>query len=225
MKKILMIVMLLLGLGGAGAGYYLFYYQPMHELAEAAKAGQKDTPAPQETESQPGQPDVPKPEVMDYFVELPKLGVREAPNEDAFVERWMYRGDKVHLYEKKDGWGRVSQYFVYQEGGPEIAEWLPLSGLSEQAPVITADERNKTLAAYIAKSDDLLEFESIFLQKTDQLLKEGTCDPDDFAELGGWVRSVKFQNRDVYFIYCGGLSQADKIYLNVQTGEIFYNAQ
>lgn len=222
MKKILMIVMLLLGLGGAGAGYYLFYYQPQHQQDEETQNDQSQAP-PVPAEQHQAQARLSKPEVMDYYVELPKLGIREAPSEEAFVERVMYRGDKVHLYEKKEGWGRVSQYFVYQEGGPEVAEWIPLSGLSEQPPVITAEERNKTLSAYIAKSDDLLEFESIFLQKTDQLLKEGTCDPGDFEELGGWVRSVKFRDRDVYFIYCGGLSQADKVYLNVQTGEVFYN--
>jgi hypothetical protein len=26
----------------------------------------------------------------------------------------------------------------------------------------------------------------------------------------------------VYFIYCGGLKLADKIYLDVRTGEVFY---
>lgn len=221
MKKVLMIVLLLLGLGGAGAGYYLFYYQPQHEAhnADASVDGVSTSPAMTEGSVAP-EPE--KPEVWDYFVDLPKLGVREAPSDAAFIERLLYRGDKVHLFEKKEGWGRITQYFVYKEGGPEVAEWVPLSGLVEEAPVITPEERKKTLLGYIEKSDDLLQFESVFVQKTDQLLKDGTCSPDDFEELGGWVRSVKYQERDVYFVYCGGMKHANKIYLNVQTGEIFY---
>lgn len=222
MKKLVMIVILLLGLGGAGAGYYLFYYQPQHQ-AEQDSASTREAPAQEGTESKPSTAvkEVP-PEVWDYYVDLPKLGVREAPNEEAYIERVLYRGDKVHLYEKKAGWGRLTEYFVYQEGGPEVAEWVPLSGLVEQPPVITPEERKKTLSGYIEKSDDLLQFETVFIQKTDELLQNGTCSPDDFEELGGWVRSVKYQDRDVYFVYCGGMKQANKIYLNVQTGEIFY---
>ncbi|WP_158146169.1 hypothetical protein [Vibrio fluvialis] len=222
MKKLVMIVILLLGLGGAGAGYYLFYYQPQQAAKNAANEQTDEAAIEDVSEGATTKAVVKKPEVWDYYVDLPKLGIREAPSEEAFVERLMYRGDKVHLYEKKDGWGRITQYFVYQEGGPEVAEWVPLSGLVEQPPVITPDERKKTLLGYIEKSDDLLQFETVFVQKTDELLNEGTCSPDDFEELGGWVRSVKYQDRDVYFVYCGGMKQANKIYLNVQTGEIFY---
>lgn len=36
------------------------------------------------------------------------------------------------------------------------------------------------------------------------------------------MRSVTFNNVDAYFVYCGGLKQANKIYLDVQTGRVFY---
>ncbi|NAX41465.1 hypothetical protein CAG53_12415, partial [Vibrio sp. V26_P1S5P106] len=76
--------------------------------------------------------------------------------------------------------------------------------------------------SYIADSDDLDLFEEIFIEKTEQLLTDGSCSPVDFKELGGWIRSVRYQDRDVYFVYCGGLNQSNKIYLNVQSGDIFY---
>lgn len=143
-----MIVILLLGLGGAGAGYYLSIIsrsrpQKMLRTSKLTKRQLKTCRRVRQRKLSK------KPEVWDYYVDLPKLGIREAPSEEAFVERLMYRGDKVHLYEKKDGWGRITQYFVYQEGGPEVAEWVPLSGLVEQPPVITPDERKKTLLGYI----------------------------------------------------------------------------
>lgn len=220
MKKLLMVVFLLLGVAGAGAGYYLFYYKPQQDLANQAaavedKADEKEEEKPQSIADL-------KPENMEFYVDAEKLGIREAASLDAFVQRYLYKGEKVRLLEKKNGWGRVSAYFVYEQGGPEIAEWIPLDGLVEQAPVITVEERKKTIQGYIAASDDLVQFEDIFLTTTDKLLKDGSCSPVDFEELGGWVKSTKYADRDVYFIYCGGLKLADKIYLDVRTGEVFY---
>lgn len=215
-----MVVFLLLGVAGAGAGYYLFYYKPQQDLANQAaavegKADEKEEEKPQSIADL-------KPENMEFYVDVEKLGIREAASLDAFVQRYLYKGEKVRLLEKKNGWGRVSAYFVYEQGGPEIAEWIPLDGLVEQAPVITVEERKKTIQGYIAASDDLVQFEDIFLTTTDKLLKDGSCSPVDFEELGGWVKSTKYADRDVYFIYCGGLKLADKIYLDVRTGEVFY---
>ncbi len=221
MKKILMVLFLILGIGGAAGGYYLFYYKPQQDKLNMAN--QKDAPV----EVKKDKPELAiaeiKPELLDYYVDVEKLGIREAADREAFVERYLYKGDKVHLLEKKNGWGRVSAYFVYEQGGPEIAEWIPLDGLVEEAPVITPEERRKTIQGYIARSDSYLEFEDMFLNTTDKLLKEGTCSPVDFEELGGWVKSTKYNDRDVYFVYCGGLKLADKIYLDVRTGEVFYN--
>lgn len=215
-----MVVFLLLGVAGAGAGYYLFYYKPQQDLANQAaavedKADEKEEEKPQSIADL-------KPENMEFYVDIEKLGIREAASLDAFVQRYLYKGEKVRLLEKKNGWGRVSAYFVYEQGGPEIAEWIPLDGLVEQAPVITVEERKKTIQGYIAASDDLLQFEDMFLTTTDKLLNDGSCSPVDFEELGGWVKSTKYADRDVYFIYCGGLKLADKIYLDVRTGEVFY---
>ena len=116
MKKILMFVVLLLGLACAGGGYYIFYFKPQQD-AEAA--------AERERNKKPSKPIIgkqkehrhPKKEVTDYYVSPPKLGVREAPRYDAFVESVVYRGEKLHILEKKNGWGRISRYYVYEEGG------------------------------------------------------------------------------------------------------------
>lgn len=223
MKKILMILVLLLGLGGAGAGYYLFYLKPQMD-AEAAKANSAGDATAQTEPQSPTSAAEAKPEIMDFYVDAVTLGIREQPDLNAYpdVDKKLYRGDKVHLLEKKTGWGRISDYYVYEDGGPEVAEWIPLDGLIVEAPVITSEERTKTLTGYIEGSDDFLTYKEKFLTTTDTLLKEGICSPKDFEELSGWVRSVTFGTEPVYFIYCGGLSQANKIYLNVETGKIIY---
>ncbi|MCG9682190.1 hypothetical protein L1D31_06360 [Vibrio sp. Isolate23] len=221
MKKIIMVVLLLLGIACAGGGYYIFYLKPQQDAEAAAammEANKKPPPLPVKEEKAPP----PKPEVTDFYVSPAKLGVREYPQYEAFVESVVYRGDKLHILEKKNGWGRISPYYVYEEGGEEVAEWVPMEALLEVAPTITKEERVETVSSYIEESDDFkLHFE-MFVQKTDQLLKEKTCVPEDFEETSGWIRSLTFEQRDVYFVYCGGIKQANKVYLDVKTGEIFY---
>lgn len=218
MKKVMMIVLLLVGIACAGGGYYVFYLKPQQDQALETVEEEEITPIIEEEEEQ----EPPKPEVTDYYVSPPKLGVREFPDHEAFIESVVYRGDKLHIFEKKDGWGRISPYYVYEEGGPEVAEWVPMKALLEVAPIITEKERKETVTAYIEKSDDFKQHFEMFIKKTEDLLTEKTCTPEDFEELGGWVRSVRYKERDVYFIYCGGLKQANKIYLDVHSGEIFY---
>ena len=221
MKKIIMVVLLLLGIACAGGGYYIFYLKPQQDAEAAAammEANKKPPPLPVKEEKAPP----PKPEVTDFYVSPAKLGVREYPQYEAFVESVVYRGDKLHILEKKNGWGRISPYYVYEEGGEEVAEWVPMEALLEVAPTITKEERVETVSSYVEESDDFkLHFE-MFVQKTDQLLKEKTCVPEDFEETSGWIRSLTFEQRDVYFVYCGGIKQANKVYLDVKTGEIFY---
>lgn len=221
MKKILMVVLLLLGIACAGGGYYIFYLKPQQD-AEAAAALMEANKEPPPMPVKEKAPPPPKPEVTDYYVSPPKLGVREHPRYEAFVESVVYRGEKLHILEKKNGWGRISPYYVYEEGGEEVAEWVPMEALLEVAPTITKEERVETVSSYIEKSDDFKQHFEMFVKKTDELLKENTCVPEDFEETSGWIRSLTFEQRDVYFVYCGGIKQADKIYLDVQTGEIFY---
>ncbi|WP_246335796.1 hypothetical protein [Vibrio marinisediminis] len=219
MKKILMVILLLVGIALAGGGYYMFYLKPEQD---AAKLAEQQTPLPVE-QSQPEPMPIPTPvaEKTDYYVSPEKLGVREMPDKSAFIESILYRGDKVHILEKRDGWGRISPFYVYNEGGPEVAEWIPMDALLEVPPTITKQERIKTISSYVEGSDDFKQYFDVFIQTTDDLIKEGICLPPDFEELKGWVKSVKYE-QDVYFVYCGGLKQANKIYLNVQTGNIFY---
>ncbi|MCK6265704.1 hypothetical protein KP803_20815 [Vibrio sp. ZSDE26] len=215
-----MVLLLVLGLAGAGAGFYLFYWLPMQEANEmpSMMEEEEDIAEVSDPEQAIAMPKV----VTEYYVNTPTLGVRERPDYEAFIESVLYRGDDVTILEERDGWGRISVYYVYEEGGEEVAEWIPMEALVEDAPVITKQERHDTLMAYINKSDDFKIHEVMFLSKTDELLNSDTCTPLDFEELGGWVRSIRYSERDVYFVYCGGMKQADKIYLDVNSGEIFY---
>ena len=219
MKKALIALAILLLLGGAGAGYYFFFMQ-------------KDEPVVEQKPEQPSEPEekpkpimdleAPAPEITEYYVTERRINVYNKPEHQALIVDTLYKGEKVSVLEKADGWFRLSDYIVYEEGGEETAEWVDSKGLSDAEPVIKEQERLEILDGYLQKSDDLKTHLDMFRNKTQQLLDDETCDPSDFEELGGWVRSVTYKKRNVYFIYCGGLEQENKIYLDVDKGEIFY---
>lgn len=221
MKKALIALAILLLLGGAGAGYYFFFMQKDDPVVE-----QKPEPEqPSEPEEKP-KPimdlEAPAPEITEYYVTERRINVYNKPEHQALIVDSLYKGEKVSVLEKADGWFRLSDYIVYEEGGEETAEWVDSKGLSDAEPVIKEHERLEILDGYLQKSDDLKTHLDMFRNKTQQLLDDETCDPSDFEELGGWVRSVTYKKRNVYFIYCGGLEQENKIYLDVDKGEIFY---
>lgn len=214
-------MMAVLLLGGAGFGYYFFFMQkdqpePTTEASSPEAQVKEDASKPvMDLESVP-------PETTEYYVIERQVSAYNKPDHNALVVDTIYKGEKVIVLEKSNGWYRISDYLVYEDGGEETAEWLDAKGLSDAEPVIKEQERLEILDGYLQKSDDLKDNLEIFRNKTQLLLDDNTCEPEDFTELGGWVRSVTYQKRNVYFIYCGGLEQENKIYLDVDSGEIFY---
>ncbi|ABU73264.1 MULTISPECIES: SH3 domain-containing protein [Vibrio] len=221
MKKALIALVILLLFGGAGAGYYFFFMQKEEPVAEQEQEPEKPN-EPAEKPKPIMDLEAPAPEITEYYVIERRIDVYNKPEHQALVVDSLYKGEKVSVLEKVDGWFRLSDYIVYEEGGEETAEWVDSKGLSDAEPVIKEHERLEILDGYLQKSDDLKTHLDMFRNKTQQLLDDETCDPSDFEELGGWVRSVTYKTRNVYFIYCGGLEQENKIYLDVDKGEIFY---
>ncbi|UMM05800.1 SH3 domain-containing protein [Vibrio campbellii] len=221
MKKALIALVILLLFGGAGAGYYFFFMQKEEPVAEQKQEPEKAI-EPAEKPKPIMDLEAPAPEITEYYVIERRIDVYNKPEHQALVVDSLYKGEKVSVLEKVDGWFRLSDYIVYEEGGEETAEWVDSKGLSDAEPVIKEHERLEILDGYLQKSDDLKTHLDMFRNKTQQLLDDETCDPSDFEELGGWVRSVTYKTRNVYFIYCGGLEQENKIYLDVDKGEIFY---
>ncbi|MFZ6042066.1 SH3 domain-containing protein [Vibrio natriegens] len=221
MKKALIAMMAVLLLGGAGFGYYFFFMQKdlPEQVAEAtspeAQVKEEASKPVMDLESVP-------PETTEYYVIERQVSAYNKPDHNALAVDTIYKGEKVVVLEKSNGWYRISDYLVYEDGGEETAEWLDAKGLSDAEPVIKEQERLEILDGYLQKSDDLKDNLEIFRNKTQLLLDDNTCEPEDFTELGGWVRSVTYKQQNVYFIYCGGLEQENKIYLDVDSGEIFY---
>lgn len=221
MKKALIALLVLLILGGGGAAYYFFVMKKDSTPPEKKEAPAIEVAAQSESDLASLTTPQPEPEQTEFYVLDRKLKVVEQPEIDGLITDYLYKGEKVELLEKQGEWARISDYIVLKEGGPQTAEWISMSGLSNDEVIISEQENREILDSYLAKSDDLKVHQEKFRNTVAKLISDGECDPSDFEELGGWVKSVKYSNRDVYFIYCGGLSLENKIYLDVETNETF----
>ena len=221
MKKALIALLVLLILGGGCAAYYFFIMKKDPKPPEKVEEPVVETVEPPKSELKPVMELRPEPKQTEFYVLDIKLEVVEQPEIDGLITGYLYKGEKVEVLEKQGDWARISDYIVLKEGGPQIAEWVAMSGLSNDEVVISNNENKDILDSYLVKSDDLKLYQEKFRNSVAKLISEGECEPIDFEELGGWVRSVRYSERDVYFIYCGGLSLENKIYLDVNTNEIF----
>jgi hypothetical protein len=157
------------------------------------------------------------------------------------VGRLMFR-ESARAYEIRDGWARVSIVYdgacnggrsEYVDEGDaacteangftegKFAEWVAMAALSETRP---ADPAETATAAerVIRNSDDFATHRQAFMRAATQLIQDGRCTARDFEDNGGWTKSVTtYRNEPIYFTYCGGLTSANRIYLDVSTGRIF----
>ncbi|MCZ4307581.1 hypothetical protein [Vibrio atlanticus] len=221
MKKALIALLVLLILGGGGAAYYFFVMKKDPTPPEKEEAPAVEVAAQSESDLTSLTTLQPEPEQTEFYVLDRKLKVVEQPEIDGLITDYLYKGEKVELLEKLGEWARISDYIVLKEGGPQTAEWISMSGLSSDEVIISEQENREILDSYLSKSDDLKVYQEKFRNTVSELISDGECDPSDFEELGGWVKSVRYSDRDVYFIYCGGLSLENKIYLDVNTNETF----
>ncbi|MEZ9576504.1 MULTISPECIES: SH3 domain-containing protein [unclassified Vibrio] len=222
MKKALIALLVLLILGGGGGAAYYFLVMNKDPIPQE-KTEEPALEATEQSESDlvPIMDLQPEPEQTEFYVLERKLEVVEQPEIDGLITDYLYKGEKVEVLEKQGEWARISDYIVLKDGGPQTAEWVSMSGLSNDEVIISEKESKEILDSYLVKSDDLKIHQEKFRNSVAKLISEGECAPSDFEELGGWVKSVKYSHRDVYFIYCGGLSLENKIYLDVNTNEIF----
>lgn len=215
MKKIVIILVIILLLAAAGGGAYYYFFMMNEPVAEEAEVEEETEPAKQMAEASPAvEPN------YDYYVTSERLNVRAYPRADAMIRSVVRKGEHVFAKEVKGDWIRISDYQVH-ESGNDIASWIHTDYLSHEKPEITDADVRKSMLALIKKSDDLLTYEDEFVLATKQLINAGLCTYEDFELVGGWIRSRTFNIEPVYFVYCGGTLSKHKMYLHIDSGEIF----
>lgn len=162
--------------------------------------------------------------VDEYYVASEKVNVRLAPNKTGKITNTLYKRQKVEVFQVKDGWARISQYYDGSVEGlsEDVARWVFAKHLSTNRP---AEEQETNLNSPVAKaiksSDDFSKYQKLFVSASEKLIKSGNCSLGDFTEMGGWWRSTKHKPKPVYFTYCGGMTISNRIYLDTVTGKTF----
>lgn len=161
----------------------------------------------------------------DMYVVADSLNVRLQPSHAGKVTNTLYRGQKVTVFEVSSGWARISQFYY---GGLEgvtgnVARWVSEKYLSANKPTKGNRKKSSTrLESALSSSDDYAKYKVIFLEKSLTLIEMGRCKVSDFEEVGGWLRSVNYKPRRVYFTYCGNHSHTSgRIYLDMKRKKIF----
>ena len=171
-----------------------------------------------------------------------RLTRHTCPSDGCGVVGQLFFREGVESLEERDGWVRITEEYdascqggeseYVDEGnvactsangitGGRFAEWVRLDGLSETRP----DDPAETATAneqLVSQSDDFARYKDAFTSLAAQLISEGRCTEADFREMGGFVKSVTapYDDEPVYFTYCGGMTTANKVYVNAQTGEV-----
>ncbi|WP_157879197.1 hypothetical protein [Pararhodospirillum photometricum] len=73
----------------------------------------------------------------------------------------------------------------------------------------------------VSSSDDYAVYSGVFSDAARHMVTSGICSKSDFKEFGGFVKSMNMNSAPVYFVYCGGMTINNRIYVDVSTGRVF----
>jgi hypothetical protein len=158
-----------------------------------------------------------------FVVTADSLNVRLAANETGKVTDKLFQREKVEVFEVKNGWARISEYYDDENNGlsAKVARWVFATHLSAPRLAATKATVNSPVVNAIKSSDDLAIHQDTFVWVSEELIDSGECKLSDFEDIGGWWRSVDHKPRPVYYTYCGGSINNHRVYVNTATGTTF----
>lgn len=177
---------------------------------------------------------------VDAWVTTDRLNRRTCPQSSCGIVGQQFLGEGVTIHEEREGWARITEPYDaacvngvsdYVDSGNNacdeangivdgrFAEWVSTAYLSSERPPDPAAGASGVYAL-IGGSDDYAAHKEAFAAAATRLMADGTCSRADFEEIGGWMKST-FHDGPVYFTYCGGMTRANRLYLNAGTGEVF----
>ncbi len=158
-----------------------------------------------------------------FVVTADSLNVRQAANETGKVTGKLYQREKVEVFEVKNGWARISEYYDEKINGlsTKVARWVFATHLSAPRPTGKKATVNSPIINAIRSSDDLAMHQDTFVWVSEELINSGECKLSDFEDIGGWWRSIDHKPRPVYYTYCGGASNNHRVFVNTATGTTF----
>ncbi|MFG5381333.1 SH3 domain-containing protein [Yoonia sp. R2-816] len=174
------------------------------------------------------------------YVVPSRLNRRTCPSSNCGVVGQLFGREKVTILENKNGWVRITEYYdascrrgisEYVDSGNaacvtdngvtdgRFAEWISADFISTEIPEDPSDSADSS-EELVAQSDDFGLFHEQFVEAANELIESGRCSRADFIDGGGWLKSTS-QGQNIYFAYCGELTRANRLYLDVSNGRIF----
>lgn len=92
--------------------------------------------------------------------------------------------------------------------------------LDETTRENSATPEDLRLYKALSSSDNFEINQSMFLNMSKILLKDGVCTVNDFNEAGGWWKSTTKMG-EIYFTYCGGMNLSNKVYIDLASEKYF----
>lgn len=176
------------------------------------------------------------------WVTTERLDRRTCPSRRCGVVGQLVFRESARVYETADGWARITEPYdascvsgrsEYVDSGEaacaepngivdgRFSEWVEATSLSTTRPADPAETATPD-ESLVAQSDDFQRHRRAFATAAAQLIADRRCTRQDFLEMGGWMKSVnQYRDQPVYFTYCGGMTNANRIYLDAATGRIF----
>lgn len=158
-----------------------------------------------------------------YVVTATTLNVRLAADTSGKLVGKLNQANKVEVLEVRDGWARISEYYDGETEGlsGRVAKWVFAAHLASKIPPRNKVRVNSAVFEAISASEDLEQHRDTFAQASQRLINSGQCKLSDFRDIGGWWRSASHNPEPVYYTYCGGAGNNDRIYVDTTTGETF----
>lgn len=175
------------------------------------------------------------------WVTSERLNRHSCPSQKCGVVGQVFYREAVFPLETIEGWTRITKNYdgacsggrsQYVDVGEkactpangfkngQFAEWVESKYLSQTRPADPAADAKED-EQLVRGSDDFAKYRRQFAKAARELIADGRCTREEFEEMGGWVKSVNDRDAPVYFTYCGGMTVANRLYLNAKTGRIY----
>ncbi len=216
-------------------------FTPGKAQPDLTHSGAKNGAGDPENERESSTEVIPQPVAgREMWVAVERLNIRSCPGANCGRTGWILAGERIVVYEEKNGWARISEPYLancisgitdqiddgdrrcVSENGisdGKIAKWVAVKHLSPISPIKVADP-NDCSSGFLAASDNYEVYAEVFCEASRKLIEEGRCTEDEFIENGGWWASTSHP-KGTFFTYCGDAIVANRIYLDAQAGRIF----
>ncbi len=175
------------------------------------------------------------------YVIVDQLTRRTCPSVSCGNVGWILYRQKLNIFEVRNGWARITEeYDAYCENGKSkyvdsgndactkangivngaFSEWVDMTFLSPEQPANPADSASEN-EELVKNSDDFRIHRKVFAEAARDLIDQRQCTAMDFRNNSGWTKSTT-KGANVYFIYCGGFTIYNRIYLDALTGRTYH---